>query len=61
LLSAMMYANWEICEIYHELLKVTFNLNDHEQRRMISLKLICIWRKKWDMIDIKTLHRLWFE
>jgi hypothetical protein len=61
LLSSMMYVNWEICETYHELLKIAISLSVHEQRRMISLRLICIWRDKWDMIDIKTSHRLWFE
>jgi hypothetical protein len=46
LLSSVMYVNWEIYKIHHELLKIAFNLNNNEQRRMISLKLICIWRKK---------------
>ncbi len=61
LLSSMMYANWEICEIHNELLKIAFNLSAHEQRRMINLRLICIWKDRWDLIDIKTRHRLWFE
>jgi hypothetical protein len=61
LLSSMMYVNWEICEIHNELLKFAFDLNVHEQRRMINLKLICIWRNRWNLIDIKTRHRLWFE
>jgi hypothetical protein len=42
LLSSMIYVNWEICKIHYELLKIAFNLDDHEQRRMINLKLICI-------------------
>jgi hypothetical protein len=61
LLFSMMYANWEICEIHNELLRIAFDLNAHEQRRMINLKLICIWRNRWNLIDIKTRHRLWFE
>jgi hypothetical protein len=61
LLSSMMYVNWEICEIHNELLRVAFDLNVHEQRRMISLKLICISRNRWNLADIKTRHRLWFE
>jgi hypothetical protein len=61
LLSSMMYANWKICEIHHELLRIAFNLDDNEQRRVISLRLICIWRRKWNMTDIKARHRLWFD
>ncbi len=61
LLSSMMYANWDICEIHHELLRIAFSLDDHEQRRMISLRLICIWKDRWNMTDIRTRHRLWFE
>jgi hypothetical protein len=61
LLSSMMYINWEICDIHNELLKVAFNLNVHEQRRMINLKLIYIWKNRWNLIDIKTRHRLWFK
>ncbi len=61
LFSSMMYVNWEICEIHHELLRIAFNLDDNKQRWVISLKLICIWKKKWNMIDIKTRHRLWFD
>ncbi len=61
LFSSMMYVNWEICEIHNELLRIAFDLNVHEQRRVINLKLICIWRNRWDLIDIKTRHRLWFE
>ncbi len=61
LLSSMMYVNWEICDIHNELLKIAFDLNAHEQRRMINLKLICIWRNRWNLIDIRTRHRLWFE
>jgi hypothetical protein len=57
----MMYVNWEICEIHNELLKIAFDLSVHEQRRMISLRLICIWKNRWNLIDIKTRHRLWFE
>jgi hypothetical protein len=57
----MMYANWKICEIHNELLRIAFDLNAHEQRRVISLRLICIWRDRWDLIDIRTRHRLWFE
>jgi hypothetical protein len=61
LLSSMMYVNWNICEIHHELLRVAFSLDDHEQRRMISLRLICIWRSRWNITDIRARHRLWFE
>jgi hypothetical protein len=61
LLSSMMYANWKICEIHNELLKIAFDLSAHEQRRVISLKLICIWRDRWNLTDIRTRHRLWFE
>ncbi len=61
LLSSMMYANWEICEIHNELLRIAFNLSAHEQRRVINLRLICIWKNRWDLADIKTRHRLWFE
>ncbi len=61
LFSSMMYVNWEICEIHNELLRVAFNLNAYEQRRMINLKLICIWKDRWNLIDIKTRHQLWFE
>jgi hypothetical protein len=61
LLSSMMYANWEVCEIHHELLRIAFNLDDNEQRRVINLKFICIWRKKWNMINIRAKHRLWFD
>jgi hypothetical protein len=57
----MIYVNWKICEIHNELLKIAFDLNVHEQRRMINLKLICIWKNRWDLADIKTRHRLWFE
>jgi hypothetical protein len=57
----MMYANWKICEIHNELLRIAFDLNVHEQRRMINLRLICIWRNRWDLTDIRTRHRLWFE
>ncbi len=61
LLSSMMYVNWEICEIHNELLRIAFDLSAHEQRRMINLKLICIWKNRWNLADIKTRHRLWFE
>ncbi len=61
LFSSMMYVNWKICEIHNVLLKIAFDLNVHEQRRVINLKLICIWRNRWNLIDIKTRHRLWFE
>ncbi len=61
LLSSMMYVNWKICEIHNELLRIAFDLSAHEQRRVINLKLICIWRDRWNLIDIRTRHRLWFE
>jgi hypothetical protein len=61
LLFSIMYANWKIWEIHNELLRVAFDLSVHEQRRMINLKLICIWRNRWNLTDIKTRHRLWFE
>ncbi len=61
LFFSMMYANWEICEIHHEMLKIVFDLENYEQRWIINLKLICIWRNRWDMIEIQTRHRLWFE
>jgi hypothetical protein len=57
----MMYANWEICEIHNELLRVAFDLSAHEQRRVINLRLICIWKDRWNLTDIRTRHRLWFE
>jgi hypothetical protein len=57
----MMYVNWKICEIHNKLLRIAFDLNAHEQRRVISLKLICIWRNRRNLINIKTRHRLWFK
>jgi hypothetical protein len=61
LFFSMMYVNWKICEIHNELLKIAFDLNVYEQRRMINLKLICIWKDWWNLINIRTRHRLWFE
>jgi hypothetical protein len=61
LLFSMMYVNWKICEIHNELLKNAFDLNVHEQRRMINFKIDLHLKKsmKLNWYQNATLTVIW--
>jgi hypothetical protein len=61
LFSSINYIIWLICDMHHIVLKNAFELRDHSIRRVLIDRMNRIWRKRWNIANVKRKHFNWFN
>jgi hypothetical protein len=60
LLSSMIYAYWTSCNDHLKMLRFAFKLVDKDTD-LLTLRLNCIFRYRWDLRSLKLRQSHWFE
>jgi hypothetical protein len=42
-------------------LRRVFKLIEHDFRRVITIRLNCIWNARWNVAELKTRNSQWFQ
>ncbi len=61
LFSSINYIIWVVCDMHHIVLKKAFELRDHNIRRILIDRMNKIWRKRWNIANVKRRHFNWFN
>ncbi len=61
LLSSIIYVKWTLCDVHQSILKRVFKLIEHDSRRVITIRLNCIWNARWDVAELRTRNSQWFQ
>ncbi len=61
LLSSIIYAKWTLCDVHQSILRRTFKLIEHDLRRVITIRLNCIWNARWNVVELRTRNSQWFQ
>jgi hypothetical protein len=59
--SSINYIIWVICDMHHIVLKNAFRLRNHSIRRILIDRMNRIWRKRWNIANVKRRHFNWFN
>jgi hypothetical protein len=60
-LSSIIYAKWTLCDVHQSILRRTFKLIEHDSRRVITIRLNCIWNARWDVAELRSRNSQWFQ
>ncbi len=61
LLFSIIYVKWTLCDVHQSILRRVFKLIEHDSRRVITIRLNCIWNARWDVAEFKTRNSQWFQ
>ncbi len=61
LLSSIIYVKWTLCDVHQSILRRTFKLIEHDFRRIITIRLNCIWNAWWDVAELRSRNSQWFQ
>ncbi len=61
LLSSIIYARWTLCDVHQSILRRAFKLIEYDSRRVITIRLNCIWNARWDVAELRTRNSQWFQ
>ncbi len=61
LLFSIIYVRWTLCDVHQSILRKTFKLIEHDFRRVITIRLNCIWNARWDVAELRTRNSQWFQ
>jgi hypothetical protein len=61
LLFSIIYAKWTLCDVHQSILRRAFKLIEHDSRRVITIRLNCIWNARWDVAELRTHNFQWFQ
>jgi hypothetical protein len=61
LLFSIIYVKWILCNVHHSILRRAFKLIEHDSRRIITIRLNCIWNACWDVAELKSRNSQWFQ
>jgi hypothetical protein len=61
LLSSIIYVKWTLCDVHQSILRRTFKLIEHDFRRVITIRLNCIWNARWDVAELRSRNSQWFQ
>jgi hypothetical protein len=60
LFSSVNYIIWIICDEHHKILKIAFKLKNQNTNRVFTNRMNRIWRKRWNVANVKKKHFDWF-
>jgi hypothetical protein len=60
LFASINYIIWIICDEHHKILKNAFRLRNHNIRRVFTNRMNRIWRKRYNIANVKKRHFDWF-
>ncbi len=60
LLSSIIYVKWTLCDVHQSILRKTFKLIEHDSRRVITIRLNCIWNARWNVAKFRSRNFQWF-
>ncbi len=61
LFSSINYIIWVICNMHHTILKNVFELKDCNIRRILIDRMNKIWKRRWNIANVKRKHFNWFN
>jgi hypothetical protein len=61
LFSSINYIIWVICNMHHTILKNVFELRNHSIRRVLIDRMNRIWRRRWNIANVRRKHFNWFN
>ncbi len=61
LLFSIFYARWSLCVVHQSILRRVFKLIEHDSRRVFATRLNCVWNARWDIAELKSRNRQWFQ
>jgi hypothetical protein len=50
-----------LCDVHQSILRRTFKLIEHDFRRVITIRLNCIWNARWDVAELRSRISQWFQ
>jgi NDP-sugar pyrophosphorylase family protein len=59
--SSINYIIWIICDMHHIVLKNAFELRNHSIRRVLIDRMNKIWKRRWNIANVKEKHFNWFN
>jgi hypothetical protein len=59
--SSINYIIWVIWNMYHTILKNVFVLRDHDIRRILIDRMNKIWKRQWNIANVKRRHFNWLN
>jgi hypothetical protein len=59
--SSINYIIWIICDMHYIILKNAFKLKNHNIRRILIDRMNKIWKKRWNIANVKRKHFNWFN
>jgi hypothetical protein len=61
LLFLIIYVKWTLCDVHQSILRRVFKLIEHDFRRVITIRLNCIWNARWNVAELRTRNSQWFQ